>query len=127
MNSYVRKLELEEVNTLGRMFKQRWIDCVSIKKDLKNCQVRRKVSQICESAGFMRKVSIGQHFRTIQGVNDGFGGKTGSCREFTLPRDQDSEPVGWISGRTRIGPVRQVETFCCLDQEGIEIQVPSTS
>ena len=86
-----------------------------------------KVSQICESDGFMRKVSIGQHFRTIQGVNDGFGGKTGSCREYTLPRDQDSEPIGWISGRTRIGPVRQVKTICCLDQEGIEIQVPSTS
>ena len=29
----------------------------------------------------MRKVTIGQYFQTIRDVNDGFGGKTGSCRE----------------------------------------------
>ena len=46
----------------------------------------------------------------------------------SLPRDhQDSEPVGWVSGHTRIGPVLHVKVVCCLDQYGIEIQVPSTS
>ena len=49
-------------------------------------------------------------------------------RVCTLPRDhQDSEPVGWISGHTRIGPVLQIRVICRLDQYGIEIQVPSTS
>ena len=56
-----------------------------------------KVSQICDPAGYMRKVSIDQYFRTIHHVNDVFGGKAGSCREYTLSRDdQDSEPTGWI-------------------------------
>ena len=72
----------------------------------------------------MRKVSIGQGFRTIHNVNDGFGGKTRSCREYTLLRDhQDSEPIGWIRGDTKIGPTRQVKVICCLDQYGFEIQV----
>ena len=67
----------------------------------------------------MRKVSIGQYFRTIHDVNDGFGGKRGSCREYTLPRgDQYSEPTGWIRGHTRIGPVCQVRVICC----GVEMQ-----
>ena len=86
-----------------------------------------KVPQICESAGFMRKVSIGQYFKTIHDVEDGFGGKTQACREYTSLRDhQDSEPVAWIGGHTKIGPVLQVKVICCLDQYGIEIQVPST-
>ena len=47
------------------------------------------------SGGFMRTVPIGQYFRTIHDVDDGFGPKTGSCREFTLLGDhQDSEPTG---------------------------------
>ena len=76
----------------------------------------------------MRKVSIGQYFRTIHDVDDGLGGMTRSCREYTLLRDhQDSDFVGWISGHTRIGPVCQVKIRCCLDPNGIEIQVPSTS
>ena len=61
-------------------------------------------------------------------MNDGFGGKTGACREYSLPHDhQDSELVALIGGHTKIGPVLHVKTFCCLDQYGIEIQVPSTS
>ena len=61
-------------------------------------------------------------------VDDGFGGTTGSCREYTLPRDhQDSEPIGLVNGHTRIGPVLQIRVVCCLDQHGIEMQVPSTS
>ena len=48
--------------------------------------------------------------------------------EYTLPRDdQDSEPLGWIRGHTKIGPVRRVRVTCCLDQYGMEIQVPSMS
>ena len=84
------------------------------------------MSHTCDSAGFVREVSIEQYFLTIHDANDGFGGNTGSCREYTLPRDdQDSELSGWIRGHTKIGPVRQVRVTCCLDQCGSEIQVPS--
>ena len=52
----------------------------------------KKVTQTCEKAGLMRKVSP-----KIHDIDDGFGGKTAACREYTLPRDHDdSEPVGWI-------------------------------
>ena len=36
-----------------------------------------------------------RYFRTIHDMNDGFGGKTGSCREYTVLRDdQDHELIG---------------------------------
>ena len=51
----------------------------------------------------------------------------GSTHYFvTLLRDdQNSEPIGWIRGHTKIGPVSQVRAMCRLDQYGIEIQEPS--
>ena len=44
----------------------------------------------------------------------------------TQPRDdQASEPIGWIRGHTKIGPICHVRATYCLDQYGIKIQVPS--
>ena len=64
-------------------------------------------------------VSLGQCFRTIHNIDDG-------CREYTQPRaHDDSEPVGWIRGFTKIGPVIQVRATNYSDQYGIEIQVKS--
>ena len=126
-------MEPEEANTLTQapetnvqLARERLRDH---REKFENLSKEVKESQTCEPAGFMRKVSIGQYFRTIQDVNDAFGGMKGSCRECTLPRDdQDSsQPIGWIRGHTKIGPVRQVRVPCCLDQLGNEIQVPSTS
>ena len=127
-----RELEPEEVNTLVQTRKTNVQAARDRLRDHlgKNEKLSRemKASQISESAGLMRKVSVGQYLRTIHDANDGFGGKTGSCREYTLLRDhQDSEPIGWIRGHTRIGPVRQVRVICCLEQYGIEMQVTSTS
>ena len=68
-----------------------------------------------ESAGFMRRVSVGMRHRTIQDVNGGFGDRTGSCREFSLPR----EPL--------TGQVLEVEIICHLDVYGVEVLIPSTS
>ena len=34
---------------------------------------------------------------------------------YTLPRDdQDSEPIWWIRGHTKTGPVHQIRIICCL-------------
>ena len=41
---------------------------------------------ICESPWFIRPVSVGMCHRTSDGMNDGFGIPTASCREYTLPR-----------------------------------------
>ena len=76
----------------------------------------------------MRKVSIGQYFKTCHDVDDEFESTTVACRECTLLRDhQDSELVAWVGGHTKIGPVLQVKVICCLDQYGFGKQAPSTS
>ena len=41
-----------------------------------------QLTKACESAGFMRRVSIGMHYKTTHDVNDCFEGKTGACREY---------------------------------------------
>ena len=86
-----------------------------------------KVTQNGEKAAFMRKVALGQYFQTIDDIDDGFGGKkTGAFREYTLPRDHDdSDPVGWIRGFTKIGLVIRVRATYYSEQYGIEIQVKS--
>ena len=83
---------------------------------------------ICGSAGFIRPVSVGMYCRTSDDMNDGFGNLTASCREKTPPRaHQDSVVKLWIQRYTEIGPVLELKTFCHLDVDGIEIQIPSTS
>ena len=49
-----------------------------------------------------------------------------ACREYTLPRDEDtSEPKGWIRGNTSIGPVLEVTTCCLQVKYGVEIRIKS--
>ena len=51
-----------------------------------------------------------------------------ACREYTLPRDEDSsEPKGWIQGNTRIGPVLEVTTSYLHGEHGVEIRIMSLS
>ena len=47
-----------------------------------------------------------------------------ACREYTLPRDDESsQPRGWIQGDTRIGPVLEVTTSYMYSKHGIEIRI----
>ena len=51
-----------------------------------------------------------------------------ACREYTLPRDEDtSEPNGWIRGNTKIGPVLEVTTCCLQGKYGVEIRIESVN
>ena len=62
-------------------------------------------------AGFLTTVEVGQCFMTKD--TEEFSQFTDSvaCREYTLPRDEDtSEPKGWTRGNTKIGPVLEVTT-----------------
>ena len=69
----------------------------------------------------MRRVSFGMRWRTLQDLNYGFGDRTGSCREYTLSRDDpQSDIMLWTTGNTEIGPVLEVMTCCQLDVHGIE-------
>ena len=89
----------------GGMMRQRETGCVIIFKDLKNWRKR--------SNSRMRRVFIGMRCKTLHDLKDGFGGRTGACREYSLLReDPDSELIAWIGGHTKIGPVLQVKTTC---------------
>ena len=47
-----------------------------------------------------------------------------ACREYTLPRDEDtSEPNCWIRGNTKFGPVLEVTTCCLQGKYGVEIRI----
>ena len=51
-----------------------------------------------------------------------------ACREYTLPRDEDSsEPKGWIKGNTKIGPVLELATCCLQGKYGVEISIMSVN
>ena len=51
-----------------------------------------------------------------------------ACREYTLPRDDESpQPTGWIQGDTRIGPVLEVTTSYLWGKYGVEIRIWSLS
>ena len=76
-----------------------------------NCKVitTRQIEQIlygCRIVG-----GVGQYFMTND--NEEFSQfRTAACREYTLPRDEDtSEPKGWIRGNTKIGAVMEVTTW----------------
>ena len=65
---------------------------------------RDRLSKFCTDAGFLKTVEIGQYFMTKD--TEEFSQCTDSvaCREYTLPRDEDSsEPKGWIKRDTKIG------------------------
>ena len=97
-----RKVAPEEANTLVQVLETNFQASRNRLSDHKfeNLSKEIKVSLTCELVGFMRKVSHGQSFRTNHDIDDGFEGKTGACRE-------NLEPVGWIRGHTKIGPVSQ--------------------
>ena len=51
-----------------------------------------------------------------------------ACREYTLPRDEDTfEPKGWIRGNTKIGTVLEVTTCCLQGKYGVEIRIKSVN
>ena len=51
-----------------------------------------------------------------------------ACREYTLPRDEDSsEPEGWIRGNSKIGPALEVTTSYLHGKYGVEIRIESVN
>ena len=64
-----------------------------------------RLIKIWTDAGFLKTVEFGQYFMTKD--TDEFLQSTEpvTCREYTLPRDEEStDPKGWIRGNTKIGP-----------------------
>ena len=87
-----------------------------------------RLSKFCMDAGFLNVVEIGQYFMTKDIAEFSQFTDAVACREYTLPRDEDtSEPRGWIQGNTKIGPVFEVTTCCQQGKNGVEIRIESVS
>ena len=83
-----------------------------------------KLIRLCSNAGFMNTVAEGQQFVTLDDAELAKLG--GSCRECTLPRDdQLSKVKGWIRGNAKVGPVLEVAVSYHQGRYGIEIRTKS--
>ena len=85
-----------------------------------------RVIKFCTDAGFLMTVEAGQYFMTKD--TEEFSQFTDSvtCREYTLPRDENSsEPKGWIRRNTKIGPVLEVRICYLRSKYGVEIRTES--
>ena len=85
---------------------------------------QNRVIKICTDAGFPTTVEVGQYFMTIDTEEFSLFTESVACREYTLPRDENSsEPKGWIRGNTKIGPVLEVTTSYLQGKYGVEIRI----
>ena len=88
---------------------------------IKSLSQESQVSKFCMDAGFVHVVEVGQYFMT-KDTGDFRQFHSVACREYTLPRDDESsQPRGWIQGNMRIGPVLEVTTSYLWSKHGIEI------
>ena len=80
--------------------------------------------KICSSAGLAKTVEKGQYFTTLDDTE--LDRLKGSCREYTLPRsDQSSQVKGWIRGNTEIIPVLYVMVCYHQGRYGVAIMIES--
>ena len=87
---------------------------------------QERLSKLCTDAGFLTTVEVGQYFMTKDTAEFSQFTDSVACREYTLPRDEDSsEPKGWIRGNTKIGPALEVTTCCLQGKCGVEIRSKS--
>ena len=94
---------------------------------LESLSPESKVSRFCMDAGFVHVVEVGQYFMT-KDTGDFRQFRAVACREYTLPRDDElSQPIGWIQGNTRIGPLLEVTTSYLWGKYGVEIRIWSLS
>ena len=90
---------------------------------IKSLSQESKVSRFCMEAGFVHVVGVGQYFMT-KDTRDFRQFRAVACREYTLPRDDESsQQRGWIQGDTRIGPVLEVTTSYMYGKHGYEIRI----
>ena len=87
-----------------------------------------RVMKICNDAGFLKTVGVGQYFMTKHTDEFLQFAEPVTCREYTSPRDDKStDPKGWIRGNTKIGPVLEVTTSYLQGKHGVEIRIESVN
>ena len=76
-----------------------------------------RVIQMSNTAGYMRKISP-RHFVTIRDLDDGCFRRCWSMSRIHTRDDEESVPVGWIRGHTKIGPLRGVKVTYHVEKYG---------
>ena len=95
---------------------------------MKKLSQQDKLSKLCMDVGFLYAVEVGQYFMTKDTEEFSQFTDSVSCREYTLPRDEDtSEPKGWIRVNTKIGPVLEVTTSYLQGKYGAEFRTESVN
>ena len=85
-----------------------------------------RLIKICTDAGFLTTVEVGQYFMTKDTEEFSQVTEPVTCREYTLSRDEkSSDPISWIRGNTKIGPVLEVTTSYLQGKYGVEICIVS--
>ena len=98
------------------------------KERVENLPDDNQLIKLCTDAAFIKKktLDIGLYFMTKDAEEfSQFDGHV-ACREYTLPRDDESsKPRGWIRGTTKIGLVSEVAISCHQRKHGVEIRIDS--
>ena len=93
---------------------------------IKKLSQQDKLIKFCMDAGFLSVVEDGQYFMT-KDTGDLTQFHVVACREYTLPRDDESsQSRGWIQGNTKIA-VMEVTTSYLHGKHGVEIRIMSLS
>ena len=83
-----------------------------------------QVIKFFTDAGFLTTVEVGHYFMTKDTEEFSRFTEPVACREYTLPRDENSsEPKCCIRGNTKIGPVLEVTTWYLQGKYGVEIRI----
>ena len=85
---------------------------------------QNRVIEICTDAGFLTTVDVGQYCMTKDTEEFSQFSDLATCREYTLPRDeQSSDPKGWLRGNTKIGPVLEVTISYLQGEHGVVMRI----
>ena len=97
---------------------------MNMRRNFEELPEQEKLTKLCSNAGFSKNIEKGQFFITLD--DDTLDSLKGSCREYTLPRSDESSHVkGWIRGNTKIGPVLDVMVCYHQGRYGVEIMTES--
>ena len=84
------------------MILRKKICCKSTKNEWDGLSQQNRVIKICNDAGFLTTVEVGQYFMTKDTEEFSQFTESVACREYTLPRDEkSSDPKDWIRGNTK--------------------------
>ena len=87
-----------------------------------------RINKMCSEAGFIQTVVPGQYFVTIGETELANLDVPIACREYTLPRNEESTKAKWwIRENTKIGLVLEVTVSYHQGCHGIEIRMNSLS